>query len=139
MRIIHVTDTHLVAPDKLLFGIDPMQRLEAVLRKIEADFGDADLCVISGDLADAGEPEAYQMLRDRLVTFPIATRLLIGNHDDRGNFRSAFPVAMTDNNGFIQGFDDLEGTRLIYLDTLEPGAIQGRLCDKKAVLAQAHP
>ncbi|CDZ68151.1 3',5'-cyclic adenosine monophosphate phosphodiesterase CpdA [Neorhizobium galegae bv. orientalis] len=131
MRIIHVTDTHLIAPGNLLFGIDPMQRLEAVLRKIEADFSDADLCVISGDLADAGEPKAYQMLRNRLATFPIATRLWIGNHDDRGNFRSVFPEAATDNDGFIQGFDDIEGTRLIYLDTLEPGAIQGHLCDKR--------
>ncbi|MDE3761373.1 phosphodiesterase [Sinorhizobium meliloti] len=131
MRIIHLTDTHLVAPGNLLFGIDPMQRLEAVLCKIEAEFSDADLCVISGDLADAGDPDAYQMLRDRLGTFPVTTRLLIGNHDDRGNFRSAFPEAATDNNGFIQGFDDFEGIRLIYLDTLEPGAIQGWLCDKR--------
>ncbi|CDZ68173.1 Hypothetical protein, partial CDS, partial [Neorhizobium galegae bv. orientalis] len=75
MRIIHVTDTHLVAPGNLLFGIDPMQRLEAVLRKIEAEFSDADLCVISGDLADAGDPEAYQILRDRLGTFPVTIRL----------------------------------------------------------------
>jgi len=56
MRIIHVTDTHLAASGNLLFGIDPMQRLEAVLRKIEADFSECGLSVISGDLADAGEP-----------------------------------------------------------------------------------
>lgn len=131
MRIIHVTDTHLVAPGNLLFGIDPMQRLDAVLLKIEADFRDVDLCVISGDLADAGDSNAYKMLRDRLERFPVATRLLIGNHDNRESFRANFPDAMTDNNGFIQGFDDLEETRLIYLDTLESGSIQGRLCDKR--------
>ncbi|MBZ9994288.1 phosphodiesterase [Mesorhizobium sp. BH1-1-4] len=131
MRIIHVTDTHLVGPGNLLFTLDPTQRLEVVLRKIEAEFSDADLCVISGDLTDGGEPEAYRTLRDRLDNFPVPTRLLIGNHDNRENFRRAFPETPIDDNGFIQSFDDLEGTRLIYLDTPEPGAPQGRLCDKR--------
>ena len=131
MIIAHVTDPHLVAPGETLFGLDPMDRLDQVLRKIEHDYADTRLCVISGDLADRADRRAYLMLRDRLSSFPIPTRLLLGNHDDREVFRSVFTDGPSDIHGFVQGFDDFGHLRVIYLDTLERGAPQGQLCDNR--------
>lgn len=142
MMIAHVTDPHLVGPDETLFGIDPMHRLDRVLRTIERDYAESRLCVISGDLADRADTRAYMMLRERLTTFPIQTRLMLGNHDDRASFRSVFSDTASDAHGFIQDFDDIGGVRVIYLDTLAPGSSQGRLCENRlswlaATLAEA--
>lgn len=131
MMIAHLSDLHLVGPGEALFGIDPMARLDEVLEKIESCYPDIRLCVISGDLADRADPRAYLMLRERLASFPIKTRLLLGNHDDREVFRSVFVEACCDSHGFVQGFDDLDDVRAIYLDTLDRGAPQGRLCDDR--------
>jgi 3',5'-cyclic-AMP phosphodiesterase len=131
MRIVHVSDTHLVSPGGFLFGIDPMHRLNTVLKKIETDFRDADLCIFSGDLADAGEAAAYEALQQRLQNFPITVRLMIGNHDSRETFRDVFTDASIDENGFVQGFDDIDDTRVIYLDSPDPGAPQGLLCSQR--------
>ena len=88
MKIIQITDLHLPAPGQSLWGLNPYERLESALADIEALHADAELCVISGDLADKGEPEAYGWLADRLASFPLKTVLMIGNHDDRAALRA---------------------------------------------------
>ncbi|MFJ2992444.1 metallophosphoesterase [Pandoraea sp. NPDC087047] len=49
-KIIHITDTHLVTPGELLYGLDPYQRLVACIDDILAHHTDAECCVITGDL-----------------------------------------------------------------------------------------
>lgn len=131
MMIAHITDPHLVRRQETLFGLDPMHRLDRVLTQIERDYADVRLCVISGDLTDRADAEAYMMLRERLTNFPIQTRLMLGNHDDRAEFRSVFSDTAADAHGFIQYFDDIGDLRLIYLDTLAPGSTAGKLCEKR--------
>ncbi len=131
MKLIQLTDPHLVSPGRRLFGLDPAARLRACLEHLAAVHGDADLCVITGDLADAGDPAAYQDLRAILAGFPVPVRLLLGNHDRRGAFRVAFPDHPVDPNGFVQSVEDLGDTRLVFLDTLDEGRGSGRLCDRR--------
>ena len=50
MKIIHVTDLHLVPPGEKLWGFDPMARFEACLADIERHHRDAAFCVITGPL-----------------------------------------------------------------------------------------
>ena len=54
------------------------------------------LHVISGDLADKGDPAAYQWLKTRLDKFPLKTFLMMGNHDDRDAFRAVLETAPND-------------------------------------------
>ena len=96
MKIIHVSDLHLVKPGHKVWGVDPLARLDACLADIARHHADADFCVISGDLTDRGEVEAYELVRDRLANFPLQTHLLIGNHDIRENFFAVFPDAPRD-------------------------------------------
>jgi Icc protein len=130
-KIVQISDVHLVAPGRSLFGLDPAERLRLAVRTIRAVAPDAALCVVTGDLAHNGEPEAYESLRDILSDLPMPCRLLLGNHDDRASFRAAFPETPCDEQGFVQSVFDLPEGRLLFLDTLEAGTNAGRLCETR--------
>lgn len=125
MKLIHITDIHLTREGGTVLGSSPGKNFSECLEHILVHHGDADLCVVTGDLTHWGEPEAYAYLRDILSGFPIETRLLIGNHDDRPAFRAAFPGAPCDVNGFVQWSEPTRAGRFIYLDTNEPGTHAG--------------
>ena len=127
MKIIQLSDPHLMTPGGLLYGSDPLARLDACLADIGQNHADAEMVVISGDLTNDGERAAYAALRDRLARFSQPCRLMLGNHDDRALFLEMFPDAAAEQ-GFVQSvFDGTEG-RLILLDTLDSGHVEGRLC-----------
>ncbi|MEP9372805.1 metallophosphoesterase [Mesorhizobium sp. KR1-2] len=128
MKIIQVTDLHLVAPGEKLFDLDPLTRLEDCIADLNSNHADADLVVFSGDLTERGEASAYASLSDRLKELAAPYRLMLGNHDDRVDFRVAFPEAPV-TGGFVQSVADLPAGRVVLLDTHEPGAVEGRLCD----------
>lgn len=130
MKIIHVSDLHLAVPGVLLFGSDPLERLEDCIADLNRHHADADLVVFSGDLANDGEMAAYAALADRLKALIAPYRLILGNHDDRAAFRSFFPAGL-DADGFAQSALDIDGWRLVLADTLEPGHVEGRLCEER--------
>ncbi|GAB3602406.1 phosphodiesterase [Microbacterium aureliae] len=131
--LLHVSDTHLRGGGSRLFDlIDGAERLERALAAIEATGIRPDALVFTGDLADLGEPEAYAALRDRVE--PVAARLgtrlvwVMGNHDDRTAFRRALwdePAA--DPTAPVDRVDELDGLRLITLDTSVPGHHHGEV------------
>lgn len=117
MKLIHITDLHLMPPGEMLWGLDPFARLDAALTDIAAHHADADLCVITGDLTEKGDVAAYGLLRERLKRFPLETHLLLGNHDDRANYLAVFGGA--DGHGHVQQAIMREGCHLFFLDTLK--------------------
>jgi 3',5'-cyclic AMP phosphodiesterase CpdA len=120
MKLVHISDIHLTCPGERMGGLDPHRRFAQALSEVRAKHQDADRIIITGDLTHWGEPAAYTALRGALVDLPCPVRLLVGNHDDRANFLAAFPEHPHDENGYINHTDDLDGTRLIYLDTTSP-------------------
>lgn len=152
MKLIHLTDPHLVAPGGAILGRDPLANLESAIDDINAEHHDADLVVISGDLTNDGEEAAYRALARQLGRLVPPWRLTLGNHDDRKLFRAVFPQA-PGVEGFVQARTDLTDATVITLDTLKPGAVGGELCatrlswldrqlaglDKPAYLFLHHP
>lgn len=118
MKLIHLTDTHLVPPGRALYGLDTAARLGAAIEHIQLRHADAKACIITGDLAHRGEPEAYAQLRDLLRPLTIPVLPLIGNHDRRDSFRAAFPETPIDPNGFVEWVHDTPAGRLVLLDTV---------------------
>lgn len=138
MKIIQITDTHLVPSGTVVNGVDPEQQLRRAVNDILGRHADADLLVMTGDLCNDGEPTAYALLREILAPLPCPVRLLLGNHDDRPNFRAAFPEQPVDANGFVQSHLDTPFGRLLFLDTHERGVIGGIYeADRRAWLTDA--
>ena len=157
LRFAILTDTHFVPEGQTLYGFDPRESLRTALTFLTTRLPRVDCLVITGDLADRAEPEAYGSLRGMLDGLPFPVIPLIGNHDRRAPFRAAFAEAPQDDNGFVEGVHVFDQATLITLDTLvedEPGH-HGRLCparlafleealrtapaDRPVLLFQHHP
>lgn len=133
--LLHLSDTHLRAQGALLYdSVDSEAYLARALGAIEASGVRPDAIVFTGDLADHGEAQAYQRIHD--LVGPLAERLearviwVMGNHDDRAAFREHLlthpgddPVAPVDR------VDELDGLRIVTLDTTVPGSHHGEVSD----------
>lgn len=131
MKLVHISDIHLTVPGERMGGLNPHRRFAQALDDVRADHFDASRIIITGDLTHWGEPAAYAALGEALTDLPCPVRLMIGNHDDRAAFLSAFPDHPKDDSGFINHAETVEGTRLIYLDTTAPCTHAGHFCAKR--------
>lgn len=131
MKLVQITDLHLVGEGQELYGLDPQLRLRACIADINAHHEDAELCVITGDLTQSGTEDAYAVLRNELSALTVPWQLLLGNHDDRATFRRSFPEMPVDANGFVQAYWESEVGRFLFLDTLEPGLHAGAFCERR--------
>ena len=133
MKILHVTDTHIVPEGETLHALDPAERLEAVLSHARGHHADADLMVLTGDLTDRGDAASYARLKRMLGDLPFPVRLLLGNHDNRESFCAAFPDEPRDDGGFVQSLMEIPGAddRLLFLDTNQTGLNGGRFCETR--------
>ena len=129
--LLHLSDTHLVQGPAPLYGaVDSEARLRQIFDEVTASGIRPDAMVFTGDLADQGEPESYRTLRS--IVDPIAGRLGIpviwtmGNHDRREAFRE-FLLGEVPSAAPLDRCDEVNGLRLITLDTTVPGRHHGEL------------
>jgi Icc protein len=130
--LLHVSDTHLLGGGRRLYDrVDADRHLRELFEQFEASGGRPDAIVFTGDLADRGEPEAYDLLR-RIVE-PAAARIgsrviwVMGNHDDRDAFRRGLLRDVAGGQRPVDRVDDVNGLRVITLDTSVPGRHHGEL------------
>jgi 3',5'-cyclic AMP phosphodiesterase CpdA len=127
MKIIQITDIHLTARGDTRFGVSQYERLAAVIRQVNERHADAAFCVLTGDLTDKGEPTSYDELRAELQHLKVPYRLIPGNHDRRAALTAAFPELGRTPGGFVQYAEDTDAARLLFLDSLDEGRIEGAL------------
>ncbi|MEX0285140.1 MAG: phosphodiesterase [Paracoccaceae bacterium] len=131
MKLIHLTDIHMVGGGQRLYGVDPARRLNLAVDSINAEHSDAAYVVVTGDLTNWADADAYGVVAQALGRLTPKVQLLIGNHDDRDNFARAFPTAPLDENGFVQSVFETPFGRALCLDTFEPGTAVGSYCEKR--------
>lgn len=139
MKIVQITDLHLLPPGgRLKDVLDPEPRLRECLADIEALHGDAEALVVTGDLTENGEPEAYELLKRILADYRLPpTYLTIGNHDERKRFGEVFPGSADPQSGFAHQSFPLGDHLGILIDTWEFGTHAGSLCaDRLAWLTE---
>lgn len=131
MKFLQISDTHLVARDEDLFFANPLGRLADCVDHINRNHADAEVCVITGDLAHWGEDDAYSHLKRVLDRLTVPLELVIGNHDIREKFTAAFPAQSLDENGFVQSVRQTPAGRFILLDTVQAGTHAGHFCEDR--------
>jgi 3',5'-cyclic AMP phosphodiesterase CpdA len=128
LKIVVLSDLHLLADGKLSHGLDTTERLRAGVAAINARHGDADFVAIAGDLADLGEQAAYETLQDVLSGLSMPIQITIGNHDNRETFLKVFGQGQASDTGFVDKVIDAKGHRVILLDSaIDFGRHDGRL------------
>ncbi|WP_314646915.1 phosphodiesterase [uncultured Microbacterium sp.] len=133
--IIHVSDPHFLAGGALLGGRYEVERTFArTLEAIRSVAPAPAAIVMTGDLADLGEEDAYRRLRDAVE--PVAAELgapivwVAGNHDERPALRSTLLGADATEEP-VTGVWDLDGLRLIALDSSVPGWHHGEIDEEQ--------
>ena len=121
LKFLVLSDLHLVDEGDTSHGLDTFARLEAGITAINARYGDADFCVLAGDLADSGfkgATEPYDRLKTLVEKLDFPCHITIGNHDDRAAFLSAFGSELKAETGYVDKVIDAKGHRIIVLDSV---------------------
>jgi 3',5'-cyclic-AMP phosphodiesterase len=127
LKFVVMSDLHLVPEGELSMTLDTYERLEQAIETVVSRHGDADFCILAGDLADLGETAAYQRLQSLIARLPIPVHITLGNHDDRPTFLSVFGQHYAAETGKVDKVIDVKGYRVIMLDSSEPGRVDGVL------------
>ena len=123
--IIHLSDPHFLADGaRHAGGADSEGNFDLTLASVSRVHPHPSAIVVTGDLTDLGEPDAYRRLRAALE--PVAAQLgcpivwVAGNHDERPALREGLLDGPPTQDP-VTGVWDLDGLRLIALDTSIPG------------------
>jgi len=129
LTIAHLSDTHLTSRGVRYNGVvDPqaaLDRVAGVLARASAEGRGPDVVVVSGDLTDSGDPEAYGRLRITLSGLAPLVVYATGNHDVRRVFHETL-LGRTDPCPVLQ-VHRLPWGRVLVLDSTIVGAGHGRL------------
>lgn len=139
--VAHLSDVHLLGPGRLQYdAIVPEDGLRSALDRLSRLTPSPDAVVFTGDLADKGEPAAYARLRE--LVEPAAAQMgaqvvwVMGNHDERAAYAAGlFDTDHSDlTEAAVPAQDaayDVDGLRIIALDTSVPGFHHGELSDEQ--------
>ncbi|MES2094020.1 MAG: phosphodiesterase [Actinomycetota bacterium] len=130
--IVHLSDTHFVAGGAGLYGgsVDSETHLRQLFTELDASGACPEAIILTGDLADVGDPAAYEELR--AIVEPAALRYgaqviwVMGNHDQRGAFREAL-LGQHPTSDPVDRVHWVGGLRIIALDSTVPGHHHGEV------------
>jgi 3',5'-cyclic AMP phosphodiesterase CpdA len=145
-RVLHLSDTHLLADGALHQGlVDTTATLRHALAGL-AGVGPLDAVVVSGDVSDDGSAESYLAAQELVEGFAVEHGAAVvwapGNHDQRLPFAEVLLASPAE--GPLDGVHDVDGLRFAVLDSSVPGAGYGELRPEqlgwlREVLAEPAP
>jgi len=118
--LAQVSDTHIDGGERCT------QRLRDVVERLRS-LDRLDLVVVTGDVADHGEPQEYALARRLLERVEAPVHWLPGNHDERSAFRAGLGLPAGD--GPIDQETMLGEASVLMLDSSVPGEDGGWLTD----------
>lgn len=130
--LVHLSDTHLVGEGELYDAVDSEERVRQIFAELAESGARPEALVFTGDLADRGEPAAYESLR--ALVQPAADAVgatlvwAMGNHDDRAAFRTRL-LDEPPSTDPVDRVVEIGGLRVITLDSTVPGHHHGELTD----------
>ncbi|TCR21261.1 metallophosphoesterase [Streptomyces sp. BK205] len=138
MRILQLSDTHVErtdAPNRN--GVNATESLRLMLAELR-HLRDVDAVVVTGDIADAGEVEAYTAVRELVGEFARPRNAPVfyttGNHDEREAFGKVLGSGHAEPECVLEtgaaeraAVSTVGGHRFVTLDSLVPGKVYGRI------------
>ena len=128
MLIAQITDTHILEPGELAFGlIDTSARLAACVTRLNALETPPDVVVATGDLVDSGSEREYRQLRRLLSPLRAPVYVIPGNHDSRTNLRQVFGEDgyIPDDSPYLHYTVEDYPVRIVAIDTVIEGEAGG--------------
>lgn len=134
MLIVHITDFHVAAEGRLVYGlVDSRERLERAVEAIGRLDPAPDAVLVTGDLVDAPDREAYRFVAAALGRIEVPVLVVPGNHDARSVLLESFPDLPTIGaERFVAYAVDRFPVRLIGLDTSREGTHLAEFCGERA-------
>lgn len=127
------------------------------VRAVRAISPAPDAVIVTGDVADTGDPREYEVAKELLGALPVPVYVMPGNHDSARNMRAAFadwPGVRDAPEDHFSYTADIGHLRLVVLDTSVLGKPFGQLggdqldwldarlseaSDRPTVIAMHHP
>ena len=135
MIIVQISDLHIAGEGRKTLGIAPMaQNLSLCIDRINALTPRVDLVMITGDITHDGSLEEAEHAARLLHKLDAPYRLVPGNHDRREVLWSVFGGTACPGReaGFLNHVTELDGRRLIAMDSRRQGAPGGEICATRA-------
>jgi len=134
MILVHLSDTHFLSAGQALYGVvDTDHTVNRALEQLHRSGIAPDALILTGDIADRGETDAYLRVREIVVRAAArwnATVIwVMGNHDKREPFRTVLlgEHGSPRRDGPVDRVHDVNGLRIIALDTSVPGYHHGEV------------
>ncbi|QEO16296.1 phosphodiesterase [Agromyces intestinalis] len=129
--IAHLSDTHLLAGGARLGGrVDTVARLDRAVGQLTRLGTSIDAIVVTGDVADLGEVDAYRRAKAAVAPLVAATGAelvwVMGNHDERTAFRAGL-LDEAPSETPVHRSVTVDGLRIVALDVSVPGYHHGRI------------
>ncbi len=131
-RIIQITDTHLFGhPTDQLMGVKTQFSLQAVLDLINKNWQSCQTILVTGDITQDGEKNAYHHLKNMLDSIQTPHFWICGNHDNHQLMAEVSPESMVKHI-------DLGDWQVIMLDSQTPGEVYGSLITEELELLERY-
>lgn len=138
--LVPLSDTHFLGGGAALYGtVDTDRTVRHAFEQLRRSGIRPDAIILTGDVADRGEADAYRRIRGIVETAAArwgATVIwVMGNHDQRDAFRlELLGQTLADHHHAADEYPvdqthDLDGLRIIALDTSVPGYHHGEVTD----------
>ena len=135
--LVHLSDSHFLGGGAALYGtVDTDHTVHRALEQLHRSGIRPDAIILTGDVADRGETDAYRRIRGIVETAAARWNARIiwvmGNHDQREPFRTELlgqtPADHDPRDQYpVDQTHDLDGLRIIALDTSVPGYHHGEV------------
>jgi Icc protein len=122
--LAHASDIHIDADDR------SAERARRVLRYLTGLPSPPDALLVTGDIADHGEPAEYELVRALFDDLPFPVLFCPGNHDVREPYRKALLRDDSGDAGPVDRAYEIGGVLILMVDSSIPGRNDGLLSDE---------
>jgi 3',5'-cyclic AMP phosphodiesterase CpdA len=134
MLLAQISDLHVMPRGELAMGrVDTAGMLREAIAHLNRLDPRPDVVLITGDLADKGQPAAYDHLREILADLRMPWYVIPGNHDRIDAFREAFADQpyLPPSGPYIHYAIETLPLRLVAVDSVVQGRTRGLLSDDR--------